>query len=225
MIQQCENLFTLASYCNHIPILHEGRVGRELKRTMSSAAHPQTDGVTEQANRTISSMIRSYTFNRPTEWAASLPVLEIAYNDSVNGSTGYTPYFLCSGTNPILPLSLYSEPTFLAAKTAEKSVENYVAKIRKDIEAARAAMLKAQANQIKNANLSRRELTFEIGDQVLLSEGHFRDSTHWNLAQADGSTKKLNATNREHRSCPFWGGRETYARPFPRSHANELEES
>jgi hypothetical protein len=167
-----------------------------VKRSMSSAAHPQTDGVTEQANRTISSMIRSYTFNRPTEWASSLPVLEIAYNDSVNGSTGYTPYFLCSGTHPILPLSLYSKPTFLAAETAEKSVENYVSGIRKDIEAARAAMLKAQATQIKNANRFRRELIFQVGDQVLLSEGHFRDSTHGNLAQADGSTKKLNAIYR-----------------------------
>jgi hypothetical protein len=141
-------------------------------------------------------MIRSYTFNRPTEWASSLPVLEIAYNDSVNGSTGYTPYFLCSGTHPILPLSLFSEPTLLTAKTADKSVENYVAKIRKDIEAARAAMLKAQATQIKNANRSRRELIFEVGDRVLLSEGHFKDSTQGNLAQADGSTKKLNAMYR-----------------------------
>jgi hypothetical protein len=164
-----------------------------VKRTMSSAAHPQTDGVTEQANRTIASMIRSYTQNRPTEWASSLAVLEVAYNDSVNASTGYTPYFLCSGTNPILPLSLYSEPTLKPAATADKAVSNYVKLIHKDIAAAREAMLKAQANTIKYANRSRREWIFTVGDLVLLSEGHFKDSTHGNLAQAEGSTKKLNA--------------------------------
>jgi hypothetical protein len=61
---------------------------------------------------------------------------------------------------------------------------------------ARAAMLRAQATQVKNANKTQREWIFHVGDQVLLSEGHFKDSTQGNLAQADGSTKKLNAIYR-----------------------------
>jgi hypothetical protein len=58
-----------------------------VKLRMSSAAHPQSDGVTEQANRTIASMARSYIHNTPGEWSAKLASLEIAYNDSVNAGT------------------------------------------------------------------------------------------------------------------------------------------
>jgi hypothetical protein len=162
-------------------------------RKMSSAAHPQTDGVTEQANRVVASMARAYVQNHPSKWASHLAALEIAYNDSVNASTGYTPFFLCSGTHPILPLSLYANPTFLPAETEEKSVQNFVKSMSRDVANARDAMVKAQARQIKYANQSRRDLVFAVGDQVLLSESHFKESTHGNLAQADGSTKKLNA--------------------------------
>jgi hypothetical protein len=167
-----------------------------IKRRMSSAAHPQSDGVTEQANRTIASMLRSYAKDSPTTWAKGLAAVEIAYNDSVNASTGFTPYYLCSGSHPILPLSLYAEPKFLDNTTVEKSVQEYTGHMSEEIARAREAMLRAQAEQTKQANKSRRELFFKIGDLVLLSEGHFRDSTQGNLAQADGATKKLNAIYR-----------------------------
>jgi hypothetical protein len=44
-----------------------------------------------------------------------------------------------------------------------------------------------------SANKSRREVVFAVGDLVLLNEKHFKESAGSNLAQADGSTKKLNA--------------------------------
>jgi transposase InsO family protein len=46
-------------------------------RNMSSAAHPQTDGITEQANRTVACMA-SYVANYPNSWASHIPSLEIA---------------------------------------------------------------------------------------------------------------------------------------------------
>ena len=167
-----------------------------VKRKMSSAAHPQTDGVTEQANRTVASMARSYVQSNPKDWADRLPTLEVAYNDSVNSSTGYSPYFLTSGTNPILPLSLYAAPTFLTATTVDKSVREFVERTRADVAFARLSMEKAQARQVKYANQHRRDVTFAVGDKVLLSEHHFKETTGSNLAQADGSTKKLNALHR-----------------------------
>ena len=167
-----------------------------VKRKMSSAAHPQTDGVTEQANRTIAAMARTYIDHSPRDWAQRLPTLEIAYNDSVNASTGYSPYFLCSGTNPILPLSLYAAPTFRTAQTVDKSVQEYIGRMRADVAFARVAMAEAQARQQKYANKSRRHIVFEVGDLVFLSEHHFKETTGSNLAQADGATKKLNALYR-----------------------------
>jgi transposase InsO family protein len=70
---------------------------------MSTAYHPQTDGQTERANRTIIEMLRGYATSRRTDWDEHLIACEFAYNDSVNPSTGYTPFYLNHGRHPHSP--------------------------------------------------------------------------------------------------------------------------
>ena len=69
-------------------------------------------------------------------------------------------------------------------------------RMRADIALARKSMERAQASQIAYANKSRRHVVFKVGDLVVLNEKHFKETTGSNLAQADGSTKKLNALYR-----------------------------
>ncbi len=49
---------------------------------MSTAYHPQTDGQTERANRTLEDMLRAYVNYRSDEWDEHLIAAEIAYNNS-----------------------------------------------------------------------------------------------------------------------------------------------
>src|SRR3569833_2168309 len=58
------------------------------KLSLSSANHPQTDGQTERANRTIEDMIRAYISPFHNDWHAHLPALTFAYNSSLHASTG-----------------------------------------------------------------------------------------------------------------------------------------
>ena len=78
---------------------------------MSTAYHPQTDGQTERANRTLEDMLRAYVSYRQTDWDKHLIAAEIAYNNSVQASTGFSPFFLNSGQHPHLPLSAAVRPT------------------------------------------------------------------------------------------------------------------
>ena len=77
---------------------------------MSTAYHPQTDGQTERANRTLEDMLRAYVSYRQTDWDKHLTAAEIAYNNSVQASTGFSPFFLNSGQHPHLPLSAAVQP-------------------------------------------------------------------------------------------------------------------
>jgi hypothetical protein len=67
---------------------------------MSSAFHPQTDGQTERANRTLLESLRTTLATYGETWEQHLPAVEFAYNNSVNASTGYTPFYLMYGHHP-----------------------------------------------------------------------------------------------------------------------------
>jgi hypothetical protein len=78
---------------------------------MSTAFHPQTDGQTERANRTIEDMLRAYVSTRQTDWDLLLTPVEFAYNNSVQASTGHTPFYINMGQHPHTPTSLYKPPS------------------------------------------------------------------------------------------------------------------
>ena len=61
------------------------------KLAMSTAYHPQTDGQTERANRTLEEILRATVNAKQNDWDEFLTTAEIAYNNSVNASTGETP--------------------------------------------------------------------------------------------------------------------------------------
>ena len=67
---------------------------------MSSGFHPQMDGQTERANRSIEEMLRAYVGKRQTDWDEQLGMVEFAYNNVVHSSTSFLLSFCAMG--PIL---------------------------------------------------------------------------------------------------------------------------
>jgi hypothetical protein len=68
---------------------------------MSSSFHPQTDGQTEQANRTLEEMIRHYVSHKQDNWARLLPALEFVYNTSEHRATGKSPFYIYSSRESV----------------------------------------------------------------------------------------------------------------------------
>ena len=66
------------------------RLGTNLN--FSSAYHPQSDGQTEVTNRSLGNLLRCLSQQHGGSWDSILPQAEYAYNDSVNRSTGLTPF-------------------------------------------------------------------------------------------------------------------------------------
>ena len=56
--------------------------------TMSTAFHPQTDGQTERANRTLETALRSHVSVSQDDWDDLLPGLQMAANANKQASTG-----------------------------------------------------------------------------------------------------------------------------------------
>jgi hypothetical protein len=151
------------------------------KLAMSTAFHPQTDGQTERANRTLEDMLRAFVSYRQNDWDQFLATAEFACNNAPNASTGMTPFRVNYGRDPYNPYSTITKIPDDIPATAE-----FLEGLTNSTKIATDALVLAKANQERNANKSRRDVSFEIGDQVLLSANHI------NLAsQALRPTKKL----------------------------------
>jgi hypothetical protein len=68
-----------------------------LKRRMSTAFHPQTDGQSEALNRVVEDYLRAYTTDEPASWVNLLPLAQYAYNNSRNHTTGKSPNWFMHG--------------------------------------------------------------------------------------------------------------------------------
>ncbi|GMF50554.1 unnamed protein product [Phytophthora fragariaefolia] len=75
------------------------------KLSMSTAAHPETDGQTERVNRVLEDVLRSYATSF-TSWSKFLPLAEFALNNAEHASTGVTPFFANNARHPRVPALL-----------------------------------------------------------------------------------------------------------------------
>ena len=89
------------------------------KLAMSTAFHLQTDGQTEQMNRTMKEMLRAYTNYKQNDWDELLPAVEFAYNNSKNISTGFIPFEVDNGQLPNTPLTIANTKSTNVAATDE----------------------------------------------------------------------------------------------------------
>jgi hypothetical protein len=85
---------------------HFGRaLAKELgiQQNLSTAFHPQTDGLSEQKNQWIEQYLRLITANQE-EWSNWLPLATLAHNNTANSTTGFAPSQLLVGWEPRMTL-------------------------------------------------------------------------------------------------------------------------
>ena len=145
------------------------RLGTQLN--LSTANHPETDGQSERTNQVLEDMLRTYVSSYQDDWEEHLVTAEFAYNDSVNATTGFTPFFLMHGRHSPTPLSLVVKPV---APAPVETAEAFALRVKSDVDKARVAMRAAQERYAKYANLHRRDFGFNVGDQVWLSAEHLK---------------------------------------------------
>jgi hypothetical protein len=138
-----------------------------ISTAMSSAYHPQSDGNTERVNRIMEDVLRHYIDASQTNWAQLLPLVEFAINDSWQESIKAIPFVVVYGRRPPLPLDaiLRGEEGTTKCDSATETALLIADAVKK----AKAAMDAAQQRQKVYADARRRDVDFEVGQQVLLS--------------------------------------------------------
>ena len=140
---------------------------------MSTAYHPETDGQTERANRTLLSMLRKFAIASKSSWVSQLPWLEFAYNDSQHCGTGYTPFYLCTGSNPHVPLRGLVSKDAPSVPDDSPAGRVFARRLADALQVARSNLSLSQARQSFYANRTRRPSPIKKGDEVLLDSKVF----------------------------------------------------
>ena len=103
-----------------------------IHKTRTTPYHPQSDGLVERFNRTMLSMLATCAKNNPLDWETHIRKVCMAYNTSVQASTGYTPFFLMFGRQARIAADvMYGTPT-----STNHSVNEYAATLRKQMDKA-----------------------------------------------------------------------------------------
>ena len=82
---------------------------------LSTAFHPQTDGITERLNQTLEQYLRCYVNQQQNNWVELLPMAQFAYNSAKNETTGMTPFYANYGYEP----TAYRQPRKKIANAEE----------------------------------------------------------------------------------------------------------
>jgi hypothetical protein len=132
----------------------------------STAFHPQTDGQTERANRTLEDYLRHYVGPLQDDWDELLTGAEFAYNHAWQESVRALPFELNFGQQARTPMGLGNAQVPAAG--------TFVGCMHEAHSSARELLYAAQQRMKAFADQKRRFEEYGVEDQVHLSTKHLR---------------------------------------------------
>ncbi|KAG5891945.1 hypothetical protein JTB14_002221 [Gonioctena quinquepunctata] len=97
-----------------------------IRKTRTTALHPQSDGMVERMNRTINRHLSKVVSDHQRDWDQYLHLFLMAYRSAVHESTGQTPASIIMGRKLRLPCDL----KFGIPPGQDTAGEDYVSKLR-----------------------------------------------------------------------------------------------
>ncbi len=148
------------------------KLGTKLK--MSTANHPETNGLTERTIKTLTGMLRRYCFNQLSSWRKFLPMVEFAYNTSYHHSIRCTPFFEDHGYEASVPFY------------GRRFSKGHVTPTEEYLKAAQAVLHQTKEYLVQQQNRS--QVIAGVKSLLILESGCF--STEMLILGADGLYQK-----------------------------------
>lgn len=132
------------------------------KLNFSTTYHPQSDGQSERTIQILEDMLRACVLDSGGSWEKYLPLVEFSYNNSYQSTIGMAPFEALYGRRCRSPIHWdeVGERRILGPEIIERTV-GVITKIRE-------RMKIAQDRQKSYADQRRKEIHFDVGDNVFL---------------------------------------------------------
>lgn len=181
-----------------------------VKLAMSTAFHPQSDGVSKRSNKTVVQALRYHVDRHQRGWVSALPRVRFHIMNTVNPSMDFSRFQLHLGRSPRIIPPLVSHPT--SQSIPDIDAHDLLRRIHLDVSEARDNLTLAKVSQRIQADKHRApEVPFCVGDFVMLNTLNRRRAY---MQAGDGRVAKF---------MPRWEGKYKVINAFPDSLVYELE--
>ena len=133
---------------------------------MTTAYHPQTNGLTERFNKTLADMLSMYVDVDQKNWDELLPFVTFAYNTAIQETTGFTPFYLLHGREAETTLDTMFPYSPDEPDKENDYVSQLIEKAEESRQLARIRTLQAQARDRQRYDAKHRVVIYEPGDLV-----------------------------------------------------------
>ncbi len=81
----------------------------QIQTAITTAHHPQANGLVERTNRTIKDTLAILAENHPMDWDTQIPFVQLALNTAIHKSINAQPLFLFTGHSCHIPSGLVNK--------------------------------------------------------------------------------------------------------------------
>ena len=148
-----------------------------IKRKLSTAYHPQTDGQTEHTNQDLENYLRRYDSWKKDHWARWLSVAEFTANAAPSAMNGISPFHNVYGYEPQIDFNIPTgEPRTLTHDLgklhAQRQAEALATSLKQTLVNLKEAMQTSQARVSSRENEKCRNPKLAAGDLAYLDTRH-----------------------------------------------------
>ena len=134
-----------------------------IHKTRTSPYNPRGNGITERYNRTMYGHLRTLAHEEKKHWTEHLSGLVYWYNVTPHTTTGYSPYAMMFGREPVLPVDIEMSFNPVPTKTA---ADDYMSHQTKRLQH-RHADARRRMIPTEPPKMPHRTKKLQVGDQVL----------------------------------------------------------
>lgn len=155
-----------------------------IQKLNTTAYHPQTDGLVERFNRTLTEMLSKTVEKNGKDWDQKLPYVLFAYRSSPQSSTKESPFFLLYGRDPKLPIeaALTLDPVRFVKNTGDYKVD-LTQRLSEAWDLAKQQVKEAQRQQKQSYDRHTRDASIQPGDRVFIYMPAAKQNLHHKFAR------------------------------------------
>jgi Integrase zinc binding domain len=105
-----------------------------VKLKMSSSYHPESDGSSERTNKSVIQSLRFHVERNQKGWVKALPLVRFNLMNTINASTGFSPFQLRMGRSPrLIPPLVVSDQSMTDDEPEEAAAIELIDRIALDV--------------------------------------------------------------------------------------------
>ena len=147
-----------------------------IKKRLSTAFYPQTDGQTKRQNNTMEVYLRAFINFKQNNWARLLLMAKFTYNNAKNASTSHTLFELNCGYHPRMS---YKEE--VNSRSKSKSVDELSAELRELMIVCQENLHHVQEFQKRAHDKGVKPRSFALDDKVWLNSKYIKTQQNQKL--------------------------------------------